>query len=327
MSIKILNETLIKKPRVTINNEDWLTLQTIVEKSKEEVGWLSCVDKTVQDGVIVYNINKIYLPKQDVHATTCEITDEGLQELYENLILSGQDEVVNTLRCWGHSHVNMSVHPSGQDETQFLDFLQNCDFFIRLIVNKKSEINISILDKENNLIICGLDLEIYYENKHLESLYSELDTTYAKIDIVNLKIKKEIEDIEAEKEKIIEEIEQMFDLKIEEISSKYSDTIEDLEKQELIINSKIEQIEDAYDISKKVDKLIEQNVKKKTYSNTSLYNYQNNYKNNTNKNFGKNNNKNKGFGAYDYYDDDYYDDFDYDSEQERKMLADPFYYK
>lgn len=321
MNIKILNEALIKKPRVTINNEDWLMIQTIVEKSKEEVGWLSCVDKSIEDGIITYNINKVYVPKQDVHAVTCEITDEGLQELYEGFILSGQDEIVNKLRCWGHSHVNMGVSPSSQDETQFLEFSQNCDFFIRLIVNKQDDINISILDKENNLIIDNLDLEVYYENNELKKLYSELNLIYTKMNIVETKIKDEVKKIESEKEETIEKIKKMFDDKKKEVNNKYNSTILELETNEDNINSAIENIEEEYNIDSKVDSIIKENVKKKVYTNTLI---NNNYKNT---NF-KNSKKNKGFDAYDFYDDDYYyDDFDYDSEEERKMLTDPFYYK
>ena len=50
----------------------------------------------------------------------------------------------------GHSHVNMGVGPSGQDDSMILEF-KTRDFFIRGIFNKKGDIKMDIYDFKNNI--------------------------------------------------------------------------------------------------------------------------------------------------------------------------------
>jgi len=63
------------------------------------------------------------------------------------------------IRLHGHSHVNMGVTPSGEDNKQLSRFIdQISDFFIQLIINKKGDYTLNLFNKETNLIYEKLDL-------------------------------------------------------------------------------------------------------------------------------------------------------------------------
>ena len=73
------------------------------------------------------------------------------------------DEDINHLRFHGHSHVNMSTHPSGVDTTWYNEILQslmNDDFYIFMILNKKEDYFIEIYDLATNTIYEKKDIII-----------------------------------------------------------------------------------------------------------------------------------------------------------------------
>ena len=119
-----------------------------VQGCDKEIGWLGRVEKQDMNFIIL----DTYLFKQEVNATTCEISPEGLSEfIMETLTADPAEgmEIVNNLRLWGHSHVNMGVSPSGQDDTQIKSFQEGNPFFIRVIDNKLGEMEFCIYDFEN----------------------------------------------------------------------------------------------------------------------------------------------------------------------------------
>lgn len=117
-----------------------------VQQCDKEIGWLGRVQR--QDKAFI--IHDVYLFKQEVNATTCEISPEGLSDFVGEVILQeGGMEIVNNLRLWGHSHVNMGVSPSSQDETQVQSFKEGNPFFVRVIANKSGEMEFCIYDFEN----------------------------------------------------------------------------------------------------------------------------------------------------------------------------------
>ena len=62
-------------------------------------------------------------------------------------------DVWNNMKCWGHSHVNMGVFASGQDDTQMNVFKDaGHDFFIRVIANKKGEMEFTFYNYATGII-------------------------------------------------------------------------------------------------------------------------------------------------------------------------------
>jgi len=137
-------------PKIYISKDALKDMYVIVQSCSEEVGWLGTVDR-VEGG---FHIKEIFVPDQEVHSTTCEISPDGVSEVAMRLLKrKNGDKMVNSLRFWGHSHVNMGVFASQQDEDQFEEFYDNCDFFIRGVFNKKGETYFTIYLREEKVII------------------------------------------------------------------------------------------------------------------------------------------------------------------------------
>ena len=86
-------------------------------------------------------------------------------------------EIWNNMKVWGHSHVNMTTSPSGQDDKQIEVFAENADdFFIRIIANKKGDFRIDLYDFTTGVIYEKLPYEINYgsDKDIIESLYRKI---------------------------------------------------------------------------------------------------------------------------------------------------------
>lgn len=134
----------------------------VQEGGADEVGWLGLV-RRLQENFLIYDV---IIPKQRVHATTTEIKPDDIMEVAEAFIPLGAEgiEKINQLRFWGHSHVNMGVSPSGQDNQQMEELSADVDdFYIRCIANKKGDIDFTLYLFDENLQISHAKWQIYYE--------------------------------------------------------------------------------------------------------------------------------------------------------------------
>ena len=129
----------------------------IIDRCTAEVGWLGLVDK-VEGG---YLVKKIYVPYQEVSAAETDISVATMIDLAEEIFAS--NEVTSQLYYWGHSHVNMSVNPSMQDEEQIEEYLEHCPLFIRGIYNKKGDSKVDVYDRDSNIIFQCVRNQVYCE--------------------------------------------------------------------------------------------------------------------------------------------------------------------
>lgn len=186
-------------PTILMNPDALIKMQLYVENCSEEVGWLGTAFETK---TAIY-IDDVFLFDQEVHSTTTEITPDGLAAFGEKILQEENGmEIWNNLKVWGHSHVNMSVSPSGQDDNQMETFVEGGhDFFIRIIANKKGDIRIDLYNYKLGVIyndmpwyeaISAEEAEIREQikllNDCLETIKKERATKYEK------GIKKEIEE-------------------------------------------------------------------------------------------------------------------------------------
>ena len=132
-------------PTVYIALQAFVDMAIIVQEVQTEVGWL-CSVKHIDKSNDLF-LDKIYLPKQEVHSTTTELTPAGLADLATEIITkdpkNGPDEV-NNIRGWFHSHSTMDVMPSGQDNEQMGLFKTQADWFLRGIVNKAGKMKLDL---------------------------------------------------------------------------------------------------------------------------------------------------------------------------------------
>ena len=99
------------EPTVYITAEAFIKMRTLVDNTDTEIGWYGVVKKYpgLQE---TYVIEDIIVYPQRVTGATCEQDDNKMFEFEMSLT----DEQVNNKRFQGHSHVNMGITPSGDDE-------------------------------------------------------------------------------------------------------------------------------------------------------------------------------------------------------------------
>ena len=119
-------------------------MELYCDLSSGEIGWLAFVERFETQGFL---ITDCVLLKQEVNGSTTEIDPNALLEFWNNTPV----EKHNLIKMWGHSHVNMSPTPSGQDNEQMEYFKDGNPWFIRLITNKKREYHIDIFDYEHGI--------------------------------------------------------------------------------------------------------------------------------------------------------------------------------
>ncbi len=140
-------------PRVLVTRAAYSRMWHYVDIGDEEVGWLGTAERLPSGDFL---IGEVFLLEQEVHATTTEISAEGVAALAEELITSRPDgvEMVSSIRFWGHSHVRMGTSPSGQDEFQMRLFRENeCDWFVRGIFNKLGRAQFDIFLYKEGVIV------------------------------------------------------------------------------------------------------------------------------------------------------------------------------
>ena len=184
-----------KPPMVCFTEQVLAKFKGYVDNCSLEIGWLALVRIDAQGRYIVYDT---ILPHQNVSAVTTDLMESGLQEVGEEILKTRPDEF-NNVRCWCHSHVNMQVCPSGTDDNTFEQFYENCEYFIRVICNKKGDMRVDFVD---------LEKEIRYDNINWYILLSKeteaLNNSVAKY-------QKEIDEIVAKNKKAIEELNKKID--------------------------------------------------------------------------------------------------------------------
>lgn len=179
-TIKIL-KTL--QPRIGITSDALAKMSQYVDQCKDEIGWLGTAYKLNTN---TYYIKDTYLLEQEVHGTTTEITPEGLEAFATKLLEQGEagNEIWNNMKMWGHSHVNMEVFASGQDDKQMETFAESGhDWFIRLISNKKGEIKVDLYNYETGIIYNNTPWVEMLNDDEL-TIQREIDALYAKLDTI-----------------------------------------------------------------------------------------------------------------------------------------------
>lgn len=158
-------------PTIYITEQAISDMYLLTDECDTEVGWLGTVQVMGEGPDLL--INEIFLPKQECHFATTKLSVDGLMDVY-NELMERKDgaKLVDQLRFWGHSHVNLDVDPSKQDEEQMEMFKKNkCDYFVRGIVNKKAKMKFDVFYYNTNVACLDCPWAIYFvadEDKRLQ---------------------------------------------------------------------------------------------------------------------------------------------------------------
>jgi hypothetical protein len=144
-----------RKATVRFTPEAWAMVNILVAGFDTEVQWHGCVRRVSENEFEIYDI---IVPPHTVSAATVTSDDEKYSEWLNGL----DDEVFNSLRFHGHSHVNMGCAPSGTDMTYRKNIVTQLpsatpdstddSFYIFLIFNKKGEWTGQIYDLKYNAL-------------------------------------------------------------------------------------------------------------------------------------------------------------------------------
>lgn len=133
-------------------------MSALIQQFSSEVAWHGVVHRDEKDSR-VFRITDILVYPQTVSGVTVN-TD---QNEYQNWLYSFDDEIFNNIRMQGHSHVDMSVSPSGVDVThqeKILTQIADDDYYIFMIWNKKYECFVRIFDLKNNTLYETEDVDV-----------------------------------------------------------------------------------------------------------------------------------------------------------------------
>lgn len=145
----------IQKPIVAFTASAWLKMQQLIQKADGEIGWHGTVERKNN----FFTIKDILVYPQTVSGAT--VTTDAVE--YSTWLMNLDDETFNHCRYQGHSHVNFSVSPSGVDRQFYSDILQTLqesDYYIFMITNKRSDIYIVIYDYTNNILFETKDITV-----------------------------------------------------------------------------------------------------------------------------------------------------------------------
>lgn len=144
--------------------------QAMVSLALMEVGWIGIIGFDKEDNE--YTIEDVVVPKQQVGPATCIMLPQDRDKAALPWVKADVMNAPRKIYYWGHSHVDMAVIPSVQDDRTIEEHLNTAPIFIRGIHNKARESRFDIFD--TNLGLTFNDVEytipelIYPRDKYLE---------------------------------------------------------------------------------------------------------------------------------------------------------------
>lgn len=156
---KRITESNIQEPDIYITVNAYQKILTLTKEYSTEVAWHCLVEHP--QGTNAYLIYDVLVFPQEVTGGTAN----GIDGEYEMWLATLPDEQFERVRCHMHSHVNMGVTPSGVDEGYYSNLMtQVTDYYITMIINKKSEYHLRFYDKANNILYTDKELIICFED-------------------------------------------------------------------------------------------------------------------------------------------------------------------
>lgn len=154
-----------RKAKVFFAEAAWYKMQALIDGYDKEVGWHGIAFRHDDLSVDQYYISDIMVYPQEVTGAT--VTTD--QEKYQSWLMNHDDDVFNSIRMQGHSHVNMAVSPSSVDTSLYdriLSQLTDDMFYIFMIWNKKGDKTIKIYDLKKNILFDTADCEVEIIKSH-----------------------------------------------------------------------------------------------------------------------------------------------------------------
>lgn len=170
----------VVKPTLIIPADVYTKMFMFVDLSNVEIGWHGLVKRDEENNI--YTIYDILMFPQENTATHTTSEDEEYVEWMTDNILD-PDFPINDLRLHGHSHVNMNVFSSATDDAfqkSMISKVEDGDYYIFMILNKKREICVFIYDFKQQVLFKNNDIDLIIPDYNGVDLLSECKTEYKK---------------------------------------------------------------------------------------------------------------------------------------------------
>ncbi len=146
-----------KEPTVSYTPKVFQMMKHIIAECDKEVGWMALVE-TINESKFL--ITEIFVPKQTVHSAETDIDIDAIDILMNRLI--DEDKDPSKLMAWYHSHANMPVTPSPQDEDEVAEFLKAYPIFIRGIMNKHGAAKVDVYYRDHGIAYTNVPTQVQF---------------------------------------------------------------------------------------------------------------------------------------------------------------------
>lgn len=160
----------VNKPTLQIAAETYLKMLELVNQSPVECMWHGLVKR--YEAINTYLIYDILVFPQ-INSTTATTTDDNEFAKWQLELIKDPNFPIEDLRMHGHSHVNMNVFSSGIDDKYQKDLITKVDdgdYYIFLIMNKKMEMCAFIYDFSQQVMFDTKDITIQIMNAGSEDI-------------------------------------------------------------------------------------------------------------------------------------------------------------
>lgn len=156
-----VDQESVKKPTVYVMADTMAKMEALVKESSVEISWHGLVKRNKEENCyLVYDI--VVFPQINSAAATQTDQEEYAEWLVS--ILNDEDESkFDDMRMHGHSHVNMGVFSSTIDDgyqTELLTNIQDGDYYIFMILNKKRDLCCLVYDYEQQILFENADVTV-----------------------------------------------------------------------------------------------------------------------------------------------------------------------
>lgn len=185
--IKTLPEQEIVKPTIKINIDTYTRMYELVKQSSIELQWHLLVKRDLETQTYtVYDL--LLFPQTNTGTSTTSDQNEFAKWITE--LMMNPEFPFEDLRGHGHSHVNMNVYSSGIDDAYQRDLItkvEDGDFYIFLVLNKKMEMYALVYDFHQQVIFDNDDItiEIIDKEENIKEWCKEQIEKYCKTRIQN----------------------------------------------------------------------------------------------------------------------------------------------
>lgn len=158
------------RPLIGVSADIYCKMMTLVQQSPTEISWHALVKRNKDKNVyLIYDL--LLFPQ--INGATSTTTDEDKFAEWQMDLIKDPKFPYEDLRCHMHSHVNMAVFSSGVDDQYQKDILTNLkdgDYYLFLVLNKRSEICILLYDYETYTLYETEDVDFVIMDAKGESI-------------------------------------------------------------------------------------------------------------------------------------------------------------